>query len=160
MKQFFRILLFFLCPLNCISETTLLKKQSLFLELGGSGGFGSINYEKDFLLKTNTAYSFRAGFCVIPIDKNNGSALIFPLMVNFKMGNSAHKLEGGVGQGLTVTTKGSAFALALAAFGYRYQPTGKRLFFKIAYTPLISYIVDRQIQHWGGLSIGYSFKSK
>jgi len=142
------------------AQTNITKKESFFIELGGSGGLGSINYEKDLVVKSNIIYNYRVGFFFLPIDRNNGNALIFPLMFNGRMGKTAHKLELGIGQGITITTHGSFFALGLAAIGYRFEPADKKMFFKVAYTPLISYIVDRQIQHWGGIGIGYNFKSK
>jgi hypothetical protein len=71
-----------------------------------------------------------------------------------------HKLEFGIGQGFTLTTKGSFFMLTTLAAGYRYQHPDKRFFYRVTYTPLVSYLVDFQMQQWAGLSIGYTFKSK
>lgn len=135
-------------------------KRSVFIEIGGNGGLGSINYESPFLLKDNCALTWRAGLSFAPIDKNNGTAIVFPLMVNSIIGSNAHKLELGVGQGLSITTKGSAYILGTALIGYRYQPKNKNIFYRIGYTPLISYLVDFQWQNWAGISIGYSFKPK
>lgn len=70
-----------------------------------------------------------------------------------------HKLELGLGQGFSITTKGNPFALSLASIGYRYQSESKNWFYKIAYTPLISYLFDFQVQQWGGISIGYTFNN-
>ena len=81
-------------------------------------------------------------------------------MINSIIGNNSHKLEFGLGQGITITTKGSFFPLTTAAIGYRYQRETKNWFYRVTYTPLISYLVDFQIQQWGGISIGYTFKNK
>ena len=136
------------------------KKNSIYLELAGSGGFGSINFEQIFFKKNITELSWRAGLSFAPIDKNNGTGIVFPLMINALLGKNSHKLEMGLGQGITVTTRGSAFALTTAVLGYRFQPSTKRWFWRVSYTPLISYLVDFQIQHWGGVSVGYTFKNK
>lgn len=136
------------------------KRTSVFLELAGSGGIGSLNFERSFLKKSNTEYFWRAGLSLAPVDKNNGTGIVIPLMINTLIGKSPHKLELGVGQGITITTKGKFFALTTAAIGYRYQSDSKNWFYRATYTPLISYLVDFQIQQWGGISIGYTFNPK
>ena len=99
---------------------------------------GSFNFEKVFLKKSNTEYTWRAGLSFAPIDKNNGTGIVIPLMINTLIGKSSHKLELGLGQGITITTKGNFFALTTAAIGYRYQPDSKNWFYRATYTPLIS----------------------
>ena len=157
------LLLVFLCISTWFVVGQEQKSHSLFFEVGGSGGLGSINYEGDLFPQLSTDFhrnTWRAGFSIAPIDKNNGTALVFPVMINSLIGRKAHLLELGVGQGFTVTTRGSFFSLTTATIGYRYQPIEKPWFFRATYTPLISYLVDFQIQQWGGLSIGYTFKSQ
>jgi len=136
------------------------KRKSIYFEIAGSGGLGSINYERHFAVKNNTEFTWRAGLSFAPIDKNNGTGIVFPLMISSLIGKTSHKLELGLGQGVTITTKGHLFMLTTAALGYRYQPIAKRWFYRVTYTPLISYLVDFQIQQWAGISIGYSFNSK
>ncbi len=136
------------------------KKRAVFFELGGSGGFGSVNYEQSFYNIKNTELNWRLGFSMTPIDRNNGIGLVFPIMVNALIGERSHKLELGLGQGITISTKGSFFALTTGVVGYRYQTNSSPWFYRVSYAPLISYILDFQVQHWGGLSIGYAFKSR
>ncbi len=135
-------------------------KRSLFFELAGSGGLGSVNFEQRFWEQNVTELTWRAGFSLAPVDKNNGIGLVFPVMVNVLLGEKSHKLELGLGQGITISTHGSFFALTTAVIGYRYQSADKKWFYRVSYTPLISYLVDFQIQQWGGLSIGYSLNNK
>ncbi|HYG51234.1 MAG TPA: hypothetical protein VD905_10045, partial [Flavobacteriales bacterium] len=66
----------------------------------------------------------------------------------------------GIGQGITITTKGSFFARATGLLGYRYQPPGKKWFYRVSYTPIVSYLVDFQYTHWAGLSLGYMLNKK
>ncbi len=161
MKQTILIFIFSFVSLLCFAQQPALeKRKSLYFELAGSGGLGSINYEKLFYKKKNTELTWRAGLSFAPIDKNNGLGIVFPIMANALIGKNAHKLELGLGQGITITTKGSFFALTTAAIGYRYQSESKKWFYRVTYTPLISYLVDFQMQQWGGVSIGYTFNTK
>lgn len=171
MKQLILYILLFKCSvISGLSQVSLIptpslrqasvKKKSVYFELAGSGGLASFNCEKEFYKKKITEFTFRAGFSIAPIDKNNGIGLVFPIMVNALIGKTAHKFEVGLGQGITITTKGSFFILGTGVAGYRYQNPDKKWFYRITYTPLISYLVDFQVQHWGGLSIGYTFNKK
>lgn len=135
-------------------------RKSVFLEIAGSGGLGSINYEKVFYQKNKAEFIWRAGLSIAPIDKNNGTGIVFPLMINSIIGRSSHKMEFGLGQGITITTKGSFFLLTTACIGYRFQPATKNMFYRVTYTPLISYLLDFQIQQWAGISVGYTFNNK
>lgn len=154
------ILFFCLIAPGLFGQSEITKRKSVFFELAGSGGLGSLNYEKCFLKKNKTDFTFRAGLSFAPIDKNNGVGIVFPVMINSIIGKNDHKIEFGLGQGLTITTKGSFFLLTTAAIGYRYQPDEKKWFYRVTYTPLISYLVDFQVQQWAGVSIGYTFNTK
>lgn len=133
------------------------KQKAIYLEIAGSGGLGSINYEQTFFTKDRFHLNWRAGLSLAPVDKNNGVGIVFPLMVHGNYGNSSHQLDVGFGQGLTFTSRGNFFALTTASVGYKYNPSSKKIFLRFSYTPLISYLLDFQYQHWGGVSIGYSF---
>ncbi|MDX2071529.1 MAG: hypothetical protein SFV55_24075 [Haliscomenobacter sp.] len=135
-----------------------LKRQSLFFELAGSGGLGSLNYEQIFDSGKQLSFGWRLGLSLAPIDKNNGIGLVFPAMVQVLMGRTAHKFELGLGQGITITTKGQFFLLTTPSIGYRLQPARKNWFYRATYTPLVSYLADFQVQQWAGMSIGYTFK--
>jgi len=123
------------------------------LEVGGVGGFGSISYQKEFKRFQNLGLEYRAGISFVPIDQNNGNGFIFPILIHATYGNDNHKADFGVGQTLTVTTRGGLFLRMPTSFGYRYQTNG-RMFYRIAYTPIVSYIYNAQWEHWGGITIG------
>ncbi len=142
------------------AQTETSKKKSICFELAGSGGIASINFEKEFLIKPKSTFVWRTGLSFAPIDKNNGTGIVFPLMVHWLKGENNHKLDIGIGQGVTITTRGSFFALTTASIGYRYQNPSKKWFYRVAYTPLIYYLIDFQVQHWGGISIGYTLNNK
>lgn len=160
MRLVISTILFCFFSYSTIGQEESTKRNSLFFELAGSGGFGSINFEQSFLRKNAFELNWRAGLSFAPIDKNNGTGIVFPLMINTLLGKSSHKGEIGLGQGITVTTRGSLFALTTAVVGYRFQSSEKPWFYRVSYTPLISYLVDFQVQHWGGISVGYTFKNK
>ncbi len=148
-------LVFLVYPLFCQND---LKRQSIFFELAGSGGLGSLNYEQTFNSGKQVNFGWRLGLSLAPIDKNNGTGLVFPVMINALIGRNDHKFELCLGQGITITTKGHFFLLTTPAIGYRLQPARKNWFYRASYTPLVSYLVDFQVQQWAGLSIGYTFK--
>lgn len=146
------------------------QERNVFLEIGGSGGLGSINYEKTIWLigqnqKHNTMelkpslkwkLTFRVGLGTSPIDKNNGWVLVFPTMANLVYGDAtkAHKLEIGTGLAPSLTTKGTAYVKSPVLLGYRFEPVDKLWFMRISYTPIFAWLVDLQWQHWAGISVG------
>ncbi len=160
MKQIAITFLLLLSSTLILSQSRDDKGKAVFLELAGSGGLGSINYEREFSKKNSNTFTWRAGLSFTPVDKNNGTVIVFPVMVNALFGNSAHKLELGLGQGVSITTKGKFFIRGIAGLGYRYQSESSRWFYRLTYTPLLSYLIDFQFQHWGGLSIGYLLNTR
>jgi hypothetical protein len=134
------------------------RRNSLYFELAGSGGFASFNYEWNFKTKNRYRWMLRTGISGTFVDKNNGAAIIFPVMVHGVYGK-IHGLDVGVGQSLSLTTKGSFFVRAPISLGYRFEPRGKRIFYRVSYTPIVSYLPDFQWEHWAGASIGFKLKS-
>ncbi len=146
--------------LGCIFSPIATKAQTVSwwsFELAGSGGLGSFNYENTFKDFTNVDLLWRVGFSLAPIDKNNGAALVFPVMIHTVAGNGKFKPDLGVGQTLSVTTKGHLFFMLPAAAGCRFEPENKNYYLRLSYTPIISYLIDFQIQHWGGFTYAYTF---
>ncbi|NOZ48019.1 MAG: hypothetical protein GXO79_14765 [Chlorobi bacterium] len=135
------------------------QKKSVYIELGGSAGFGSVNYENIFNKNGKIDLLWRIGISGFPIDKNAGFVFIIPTTISGLIGKKNHKIELGIGQGISMSTKGRFFSLTTPVIGYRYQNAGKRFFYRVSYTPLISYILDFQYQNWLGISIGYNLNS-
>lgn len=131
-----------------------LKRRSLYFELGGSGGFGSFNFEWNFKSTDNFRWMLRTGISGTFIDRNNGLGFIFPVMVHGVYGKN-HGLDLGIGQALTITTRGGIFLRTPLSIGYRLEPKEKRMFYRFSYTPIVSYLIDFQWEHWGGITIGY-----
>lgn len=131
------------------------RRNTLYLELGGSGGFGSFNYEWNFHASFLRRWMLRTGISGAYIDKNNGAAIILPVMAHYVYGD-IHKLDLGIGQAFTVTTRGNFFARMPVSIGYRLEPKESRIFYRFSYTPIVSYLVDFQWEHWAGISVGYT----
>ena len=129
--------------------------RHLSLELGGVGGLGAVSYEREVLRKDAFRLDMRFGFSFIPIDANNGYSFIFPVLAHGILGKSKHQLDVGIGQGFTLTTKGKFFVVMPASIGYRLSLLKGKIYLRAAYTPLISYLLDFQWQHWAGLTFGF-----
>lgn len=152
----FVILLTCLLSINVYGQ----KQKYLTVELAGSGGLGSFNYETSFYQKGNLSLNYRIGLSVTPIDKNNGIVLIFPILLHGVYGKTKHKLDFGIGQTISITTKANAFILMPISFGYRLQPQEKNYYIRFAYTPIISYLLDFQWQHWAGITYGIKLNNR
>ena len=126
-------------------------------ELGGSGGIASVNFEKSMVALGSNRFTMRYGLSFAPIDKNNGNAFIFPVMIHGKWGMGNHFADFGIGQSFTITTRGSAFVRMPLSMGYRFQPENKRYYLRAAYTPIVSYLFNFQWENWAGLTFGYAF---
>ena len=155
------MLKFLLVSILFLNTTSNAQEKNYFsFELAGSGGFGSLNFEHNILDHTSVDLNVRYGFSFTPIDKNNGANLIFPIMLHCLIGENEHKLDLAAGQAISITTKGSFFLSAPLAIGYRFCPLDKNYYLRCSYTPLLSYLIDVQWQHWAGITFGYHFNRK
>jgi hypothetical protein len=138
-------------------------RNSLYLELLGSGGVYSINYERLFSVRTDRAYGFRIG---PGFNLNGPTSLVGELFTIIGAGN--HHGDFGLGfRGLygrdsegPYFTSRRAYLSAVPRVSYRYQkPTGG-LMLRVGFTPFIkiSEASDtRAFLPWFGVSTGYSF---
>ncbi len=142
-----------------LSSTVLAQNHgSIEIEVGGVGGFGSVSYRKSFKSTNHFTFAYRAGLSFVPIDANNGFGIVVPVLVHLTYGKNRHFLDVGLGQGFTVTSKGNVFARLPISLGYQFD-NGKRMYYRAAYTPLVSYIYNFQWEHWAGITIGVKLGS-
>jgi len=151
--------------------------NALYVELGGNGGFYTINYER-FLRRDA---SVRVGLMYMSISASAGSGMdsasakvtwtSVPVMFQYlgiAAGSHALELAGGVnmmymsGNASTFDSTASAsgvIPVGTATLGYRYSdPTGGFVF-RAGYTPLFFVTTEvKDIFHWGGASFGYRFQ--
>ncbi len=131
-----------------------------FVELGGTGLFYSLNYEKVLYKKNNLGWTGRVGFAWNPADYRllnkitlERNTFITPFTTSLLLGSRKEKLE--IGLGFSMISKGitEREVIPTAIFGFRVVEMNK-IFFRIAYTPVFrkgTYI------HWYGVSIGRNF---
>ena len=136
--------------------------NSLYLEVGGSGGLYSLNYDRMFTPNIGG----RIGFSYFSFSSDNFffpsvTMYMFPISLNYLAGEGSSKFE--LGAGVTIVTgtadwfgvKGSGSAIAgIFNIGYRYQPPEGGFLFRIGLTPIVS---STGVHPWGGLSIGMAF---
>ena len=163
------LLLLFFIQLNCSaaqSDSDLVLKNIGFIELGGAGGYGSINYERTLFKQNKISFQSRLGLSTVHLknhDRKLSPDLIIPFSIHFCYGNS-HKAEIGIGESFSTINvvnfdnygiKRNSYFHTLISIGYRYQPIKSRIFTKLTYTPIFER--NTSFRHWGGISIGYQF---
>jgi len=158
--------IFFFYEAKSQTDERTFNRNALYLEFGGIGGFGSLNYERIFPVKRLFAVGLRVGFSTYKIKdytRKFNPDIILPLAVNGFFGKN-HKLEVGFGQVFSNTIQANDLTgnperiskiHANFTLGYRYQKAQGKLLLRCGYTPLIdSYQFYR---HWAGASVGYTF---
>lgn len=128
------------------------REDVLGVEILGSGGLGALTYESRW-----AQWGCSLGFSLAPIDRNNGVALVFPMHIRKFFLEGDHRFVLGTGQAITITTKGQYFLMGLLECGWMWKRKDSPWAVKLAYTPLVSYLVDFQWQHWAGFSCSYAF---
>jgi hypothetical protein len=141
--------------------------HALFAEAGGPGIVYSVNYDYRPLRQA----SLRTGIGCYRIsffgDPNSGCSI--PVGVEYLHGRGRHLFEVGGGSLAWIEPFQSkwrpiGWGLHLNA-GYRYQPPGRGVFFRAAFTPIItlSHVGESNFRldafPWLGLSAGYSIGS-
>jgi hypothetical protein len=125
-------------------------RNAVFLELGGAGLYGSLNYEH---LVTDWL-GLRLGFL-----SDFRQFTFIPIAANFLIGNNIeHKLEVGVGMSTAFIPDGVPSPFLTGSIGYRYHPALLHgVLFRAVFTPLYGSATQGNIFPWGGISIGYAF---
>ena len=102
-------------------------KNGLFLELGGNGYYGSINYERTNSKGVNARIGF---FCLNPKD-----LMILPVTVGKVFGAGKHHFEiaGGFvfARNAAILNLTEKFIYLTGFVGYRYQVINKRFFLEL-----------------------------
>lgn len=142
-----------------VKDFTELHRHAVYGELGGSGGLASVNFEYVFQPWNHeqcprASLALRPGLSFAPVDKNNGVGIVFPVLLMGYYGSLRHRADIGLGQTLTVTTKGAFFLRMPVTAGYRFGSRKGKWYLRVAYTPIVSYLIDFQWEHWFGLGLG------
>ena len=168
MKRELLIIIFCTLKFLCFSQKDSAKvsNHSVYLEIGGVGGYGSLNYEKNIFHKKDVSLTLRLGMSAYHLmdyrNKLNPDVLI-PLLINTRYGKN-HQVEFGIGETVSSIVYANTsdykqkrvFKLSTVfSIGYRYQKNTKGIFYRIAYTPIFEF--NQYYKNWAGLSCGYSF---
>lgn len=148
------------------SEKVELAKHLVFVEVGGYGGYGSVNYE--YLVKkvNNFKFSARVGLSTYHLYDYTNSLnpdIIIPIGINGSFGSN-HNVDFGIGQTISSTvsvdklnykTKRNSTLNTNFSIGYRYQKEAGGILFKMAYSPIIE--ENKIFTHWALVAVGFSF---
>jgi hypothetical protein len=163
------IVLIFFCFSKLVisqnSEKETIKKNLLFVEVGGPGGYGSVNYE--YLVKkiNKLKFSTKIGLSTYHFNDYTNKLnpeIIIPIGINTFYGGK-HNIDVGLGQTITsiiyadkkeYKPKRRAQLNTNLFIGYRYQYE-KGFLFKIGYAPIIEN--QTMFRNWASLTIGYNF---
>jgi hypothetical protein len=168
--QVFLIFLFIVSN-HCISaqnSDTTSKRNFVYAELLGKGGYYSINYERRFLHKSNHNLNIHLGFAY-PVGPNfvfKNSILVVPFSIYYSFGRKI-QLEAGLGinQYLDFDPMRDYYREKSKFYSIYYSPTiGVRFEFKhnfflrAQYCPQIAYInkINKiYFSSWLGISMGF-----
>ena len=150
----------------CQTDAKAEFQNILHLEGGGPGGVGSISYERKIFPNSRRQLAASIGVSTYNIsdftNKLNPDVIV-PIGLKGLFGNK-HKIELGLGQTISSVIHVSTSTWrperkidlhANCTVGYRYQEMGKRMVFRVAYTPMIEFY--QRYRHWAMASVGYAF---
>lgn len=146
---------------------TQTSRNVVSLEIGGIGGYGSLNYERIILVQQQLNISFRVGISTYNIkDFTNqfNPDIIIPMSVYGFYGKN-HKLVFGVGRTKTYVVEADYMNDWKAqrvikrhtnvTLGYRWQKNEGGVIFGLYYSPTKE--MYRTYRRWAGLVVGYAF---
>jgi hypothetical protein len=161
---------FLLLPFILKSQNNTFLKHSIIIDIGGIGGYGSLNYEriffsqKDFFLSGKTGLSF---YRFKDFERKINPDLLFPINIQGGLRYKSHHAILGIGQTISSIVKASNnfnsktrrnSMSANLTIAYRFQKKGKPYSVQISYNPLFEHYT--RFRNWGSLNFGYSFVEK
>jgi len=169
---FLFLLSFYAENLHGQSDHTFQNRNSLHFELGGAGGYYSLNYERNIIYHHSFKTSGQVGFSYFP---GGWFDISVPVGLNEQFSFSNHHIELGIGMVALREFNGEddesgerfwSYGLT-GRLGYRYQKPGGRFIWRIGFTPLLQRERTRLYYDphapfnvftpWGGISVGYSW---
>ncbi len=152
------------------SVTSEAQEHHLFLELSGSGGLYSVNYERAVkpltYLRVGASYLYAGNFEVQFPDgefRRSTHALTLPVFLSRLIGKKNHYLELGAGvipnvflddRDVSSDTRNEFYLYGGLVAGYRYQPAQRGITLRAGFTPWFTFDA---LSSSFGLSIGYRF---
>jgi len=162
------ILLSFLYPrqLGAQDKPALSARHTVYLEVLGSGGYGSLNYEHIIPLEDKLGIQIRGGISTYRLrdfELKFNPDIIIPVSAGIIYGKR-HSFEIGIGQTFSSVSeidiekfapRRKSRLSALGVIGYRITFPGPAIMLRLAYTPIWEFYDN--LKHWAGLSFGYNF---
>ena len=134
-------------------------RHVVYLEGGGAGVLGSVNYEYVFAQHENIRFSGRAGVGLAPFETSRISAVSLPIGIIGMIGKRNHHIEMGWVH-TTIFDESGIDLIGVLSTGYRFQRPQGGLFVRVAYTPYFANYSLKRFGHWAGISVGYAFMQK
>ena len=138
------------------------KPNSFYLELVGSGGLYSVNYDRLFTENLGA----RIGFMYFTSDWfgffNDVELIVIPATLNLLVGSGKHKFELGAGPVFLSVSMGFFGSYPVSGsgvgwtgtIGYRFQQNDGGFMWRIGFTP---FMAGGEFFPYGGISLGFSF---
>jgi hypothetical protein len=151
---------FAVCTVALSFGQSTFKKNDIYLEAGGNGLFGSVNYERQVTKEPGLGVRVGVGFY-----SENAFYLTIPAGINylFKLKNDKSFIDAGLGVTWTQidgklfvgskNPKGDNFVNFIPSIGYR-RHTVKNVMWRISLTPIAN---KYTLVPWLGASIGKRF---
>jgi len=174
LARFALVRVMFLLPIVLFTRTSsaqplVADRNAVYVELFGSGGLFSINYEREIVEGIRTRVGFGSWRSQSLFGNADTSITSVPFTVAGLRGRGAHRLE--LGGGVTVGNRehenipdaSGAFVSLTGVAGYRYHSPGRGFLFRAAVTPFYGFgEVDLAYPEKGffpsfGISLGYAF---
>ncbi len=158
---------FLLIIMFCFNHFAKSQQNVLYLEAGGAGGYGSLNYEKLIDINKKIQVAARAGISSYRLlDYTNvfNPDIIMPIGVSMLYGKHKHRLEVGGGEAFVSMVQFDymhwkprriVYTHVYSSVGYRYQKRQKGIVIRLFYVRMLEF--SKYVRHWGGCSIGYAF---
>lgn len=155
MKQFLITILFALKVNSLVAQSYSepIKRNTLFIEVGGNSPLYSFNYDRILIKRITWKLAGRIGVMYFNdnrglIENSENHISSIPLELSFLQGKSNHNLEIGVGitplakEYSDEAKKGFFKVATFGRIGYRYQKSNGGLFFKAGFTPFTLFKKD------------------
>ena len=150
----------FICTTTILFGQDNFKRNDIYLEAGGNGLFGSVNYERQLTKLPGLSARIGVGFY-----SENAFYLTIPVGINylFKLKSEKSFIDAGLGSTWTridgklfsdsKNSNGDHFVNFIPSIGYR-RHTAKDLMWRISATPVVN---KNGLVPWIGASIGKRF---
>jgi hypothetical protein len=169
MIRYFLVLTIFLSTLTSIAQNESVKRNSVSLEIGGTGFLYSFNYDRVLLINDNIRFTANIGTWYIPTVENYLDFNIIGLTAGAStlFGKNKHFAEFGINFSYFYMRdfEDNIYNTILQPIrlGYRYQKDQGGLFLRASIMPIISVFQNKDVDIFFPVtphisaSIGYSF---